>query len=596
VSDNGSHRPAHHRGRARPRPERGPRDRRGLAARGFALVLAGGAVAAAVALGTAGDSGADQSRASDERVGAAMPAMAPTSAATSTWYCTAGTAVPDGMADHTVVMANPGDVDRVATVTVVPGDLRRPGAPPAGALPDAAVRQVPVAAGQRVALRLGDVVQAPLAAAVVEVDGGGVAVEHQVVGPQGADVTPCSSFAAPAWHFAWGTTTRDARELIVVFNPFPSPATLDGVFMTEDGPREPTRLQGFPVPPRSVVGIDLGDDVTRSEQVAATIRARSGRVVVERVTQHDGSLGIRGLTLGLGAPEAASTWVFADGEASVPSPETPAPGADPTTTTTTTTSTTTSASTTTTSTTRTTSASGAARDDDLATSEKIVVYNPGDEQAKVEVRLQPEADDEGGVPQPFHLTVAGGGYEVVDYGAQPRVSPGVDHATVVQVTDGAPVVAERVTVDTVPQPPPPAGRRRTAPRPEAPPSEMTAGAGAPYAARDWTFATLSLSDGGTAGFAVYNPDPDQSVRVELRALGDGAEGTGATVARVPPGGRVAIPVDPFVVSVAEGVVVRAPRPVVVDRLVAESDGRRLALGPGLPALDGAQPVAVPAGG
>jgi hypothetical protein len=587
VSETGTHRPAHHRARSRPRPERGPTDRRSLAVRGFALVLAGGAVAAAVALGTAGESRGDQAPASDVREGAAMPVMAPTSAATSTWYCTAGTAAPDGMADHTVVMANPGDEDRVATVTIVAGDLRRPEVPPAAPLPDPAVRQVPVAAGQRVALRLGDVLQAPLAAAVVEVDGGGVAVEHEVIGPRGSDVTPCSSFAAPAWHFAWGTTTRDARELIVIFNPFPSPATLDGVFMTEDGPREPTRLQGFPVPPRSVVGIDLGDDVTRSEQVAATFRARSGRVVIERMTQHDGSLGIRGLTLGLGAPEAASTWVFADGEASVPSPETPAPGADLTTTTTTTT---------TTSTTRSTAASGAAPDDGPATSEKIVVYNPGDEQAKVEVRLQPGADDEGGVPQPFRLTVAGGGYEVVDYGAQPRVSAGVDHATVVHATNGVPVVAERVTVDTVPQPPPRAGRRRTAPPPEAPPGEMTAGAGAPYAARDWTFPTLSLSDDGTAGFAVYNPDPDHPVRVELRALGDGAEGTGVTVARVPPGGRAAIPFDPYVAAAAEGVVVRASRPVVVDRLVSESDGRRLALGPGLPALDGAEPVGAPAGG
>src|SRR4029453_6889017 len=162
---------------------------------------------------------------------AAMPAMAPASAATSTWYCTAGTAVPDGMADHTVVMANAGTDDRTATVTVVAGALKRRGVPPAGVLPDSVVRQVPVPAGSRVTLRLGDVVQAPLAAAVVEVDGGGVAVEHAVNGPQGADVTPCSSFAAPAWHFAWGTTTRDARELIVLFTPSPSPPTVDAGFM-----------------------------------------------------------------------------------------------------------------------------------------------------------------------------------------------------------------------------------------------------------------------------------------------------------------------------------------------------------------------------
>jgi len=577
-----AHRPAHHRGRGRPRPERGPRDRRGLAVRALALALAGGAVAAAVALGTAGDGSASGDSHRDGRAGsslqaaAAMPAMAPASAATSTWYCTAGTAVPDGMADHTVVMANAGTDDRTATVTVVAGDLKRPGVPPAGVLPDPVVRQVPVPAGSRVTLRLGDVVQAPLAAAVVEVDGGGVAVEHAVNGPQGADVTPCSSFAAPAWHFAWGTTTRDAHELVVFFNPFPSPATIDGVFMTEDGPREPTRLQGFPVPPRSVVGIDLGDDVTRSEEVAGTFRARSGRVVVERITQHDGSLGIRGLTLGLGAPEAATTWVFADGEASVPSPQTPPPGAELTTTTTTASATT------------TTTATGAEPDNGLSTSEKVVVYNPGHEQAKVDVRLRPGADDESGVPQPFHLTVAGGGYEVVDYGAEPRVTAGLDHATVVQSTNGVPVVAERVTVDTMPRPAPVPGRRRSAPPPEAPPGEMTAGTGTRLAARDWTFPTISLSAEGVAGFAVYNPDPHQPVRVELFGLGADTEQTGVTAISVPPGGRATIPFAPDVAVAAEGVVVRAPRPIVVDRLVAESDGRRLALGAGLPALDGAK--------
>jgi hypothetical protein len=402
-------------------------------------------------------------------------------------------------------------------------------------------------------------------------------------------VTPCSSFAAPAWHFAWGTTTRDARELVVFFNPFPSPATIDGEFMTEDGPREPSRLQGFPVPPGSVVGIDLGDDVTRSEQVAGTFRARSGRVVVERITQIDGSLGVRGLTLGLGAPEAATEWAFAGGEASVPSPETPAAGAEPAPSTTTTT-----AGTTTTTGTATDDTTTAAAGNGIATSEKIVVYNPGYERAQVDVRLQGASADDGGSPQPFHLTVAGGGYEVVDYGAQPRVIAGVDHATVVRSTNGVPVVAERVTTDTLPAPPPPpqpAGRRRTAPPPEAPPGEMTASAGARYAARDWTFPTLALSDGGAAGFSVYNPDPDQPVRVEVVALGDGAEDTGATVALVPPGGRATIPFDPFVAAGADGVIVRALRPVVVDRLVTESDGRRLALGAGLPGLAGAEPLA-----
>ena len=233
-------------------------------------------------------------------------------------------------------------------------------------------------------------------AALVEAKGGAVAVEHRVTGPHGVDVGPCTSATAPVWHLASGATTRDAREVVVLFNPFPTDAIVDISFDTDAGSREPVRFQGFPVAAGTVVGVDIGDDVAREPQVSATLRTRTGRVVVERLQEFDGSLGPEGLAVALGVPEASTTWAFAEGTV------------------------------------------------DDGRTERIVVYNPSDERAQVEVRVLPTTDEPAPAPQPFRLSIRAGTFTVVDYGDEERVAAGVGHATVVRSTNGVPVVAERV--------------------------------------------------------------------------------------------------------------------------------------------------------
>ena len=338
--------PAHGR-RDRRRPVWGRADRRSLVTRLPVVLVLGAAVVGAVVVDAARER-ADGTVAGAEDTSAVMPVSPPTERGTSTWYCAAGTAVDDGFADHTVSIQNATDDDLIATVTVYAGDLVAPVTPaegetttattappastttstsaPATPVPAApglaptptepVAEQVDLPAGTTTSVRLADVVEAPLAAALVEVDGADVAVEHRIAGPHGADAGPCSTFASPTWHFAWGTTARDARDIVVFFNPFPSSATVDARFVTGDGGREPVRFQGFPVPPGSVVGVDIGDDVTAADQVAASFRVRSGRVVVERLQEVDGSFGLEGLDIALGTPSPGTAWVFADGEAS----------------------------------------------------------------------------------------------------------------------------------------------------------------------------------------------------------------------------------------------------------------------------------------
>ncbi|HET6952556.1 MAG TPA: DUF5719 family protein [Acidimicrobiales bacterium] len=551
---------------------------------------------------------------------AVVPAAVPATAGSSTWYCAAGTAVDGGDADHHVVLVNLGEEARRAVLTVfagarvapaedrggdpggdgVPVDGEAGGSeddrattttatastvPPAPAAP--VQQEVELPAGGRVAVRLADLVQAPLAAALVEVDGGGVAVEHGVSGPAGADLAPCASSASPAWHFAWGETARDARETVVLFNPFPTDATVDTTFVTEDGGRRPVRFQGIPVPAGGVVGVDLGEEVTRSDEVAATFDVRGGRIVVERIQQFDGSLGRAGLSLTLGVPEPAATWVFADGEASGPSPAAGDPDGTPPPTTSTTSTTTTTA--------------GAGGEDRAAggTAEKIVVYNPGDRRAEVAVTVLPATDEPAPLPQPFGLSVGPGDYEVVDYGGEDRIEAGVGHTTVVRVTAGEGVVAERVTMDTDPGEPSADeardegdrdGRDRdgSADGGEAGAeagggTEVTAAPGARFAARSWMFPSATEWE-AAATIVVFNPDPHRFVAATLRPAAPGA-GPIAGPVELAPGGRATIAVDPGLLPGGTGLVVDAARPVVAERLLVRSDGARLALGPGIPAVD-----------
>jgi hypothetical protein len=655
ADDEATARAAHVHGGRRAPTRSGP-DRRSLATRLPVVVVLTAALAAAVAMDDAGDGttgGVDSAPPAEVRPDMLMAASRPAGADSSTWYCAAGTAQQDGMADHTVTVLNPTGDDLEAEVTVFAGDMAQatvsedkadgtaadtaeprstgdemtgdgattdpePGdtGAPAAAAPAPVTEKVALPAGEQVSLRLRDLVEAPLAAALVEVDGGDVAVEHRVAGPHGADTAPCSTTAAPTWHVPWSVTTRDARDVVVLFNPFPSSATVDAVFTTEDGGRQPVRFQGFPIPPGSVVGVDLGEDVTRSEHVSATFDARSGSIVVEHLQEFDGSLGTRGLSVTPAVPGAGATWVFADGEASAPSPDTPAPGSPaegpqteegetegpdtedtgdegP-------------------DTENTWDGDETAADQEQATedddesadgdqaqpaedepiaTERIVVYNPGDHRAEVEVSVIPTTDEPAPAPQPFRLRLGAGDYEVVDYGDQDRIAPGVHHTTVVRSTNGEPVVAERVTVDQGPLP----ARTEGTASGDTPtrPSEITATTGARLAAPEWRFPSLADPDveDSTVIFTVFNPDPAEAVEVSVTLLmAERSDDAHRDQVVVPPGTAMALELDAVQAAEARAATVVADGPVVVERVVRLADGRRRTLRPGIPAADGALPL------
>ncbi len=352
-----------------------------------------------------------------------LPVASHPSDLSSTWFCAGGTADEEAFADHVVTILNPTEAAMRVTVTAFAGRV----APPVvtadvdggstddeaaeeptettettgttetadGGPPEPVVREVEVPARSRRRMAMTDLVSAPIASALVEASAGGLVVEHEVSSIHGHDAKPCATSASDEWHFAWGTTERDARELLVLFNPFPDDAIVDGRFSTEDGVREPVRFDGLVVPGRSTLAVDLGDDVTRRAEVAASITTRTGRVVVDRIVRVDEEGGDRGLTGQLGVPRPQLAWVYPDGYTS----------------------------------------------EDV--SETFVVYNPGGDVAEVEIEFRLDRPEEHGIPEPVDLSLSPGAHAVVDVRADGRVPVGVPHAAVVRSLNGVGVVAER---------------------------------------------------------------------------------------------------------------------------------------------------------
>lgn len=498
-------------------------DLRGSSARATALAVLGALLVGGLVLDATDDGGGPARR--EVVAGIAMPAARAEPSLASTWYCAAGTASADGFGDHVVIIANPTERARSATITAVPGTIAagpaivegdeeatttsRPSSTTTSttAAPeepaDLPTTEVDVPARSRVTYRIGDLVQAPLAGAVVEVDGGEVAVEHELTGSLGRTTSPCSTTVSASWSFPWGVTTRGNRELLVFMNPFPDDATVDVAFATDEGPRESSYFNGFVVPGRSVVGAYVDSVITRREQVSAQVTVRGGRLVVERVQTFSGVDGREGITTALGAPVAAAGWMFPDGYTG--------PG--------------------------------------LA--EQIIVYNPGDRVAEVEVEARLDDPDTNGVPEPFELTVPPGRYALVNLHEDDRMPEAVGHSIVVRSLNGVPVVAERAIAATE------GSTRRgvsvTPGSPLAAPTWYLPGGGT-SAERDEYVTVLNASDDEAVTFSVTSPTGGQVI--PLLDLQDVV---------LEPGARLAIRISDKVTREDLPLVVAADGPIVVER-------------------------------
>jgi hypothetical protein len=318
-------------------------------------------------------------------VSAQVPVAAPASARSSAWYCP-GVPVTGGAGEGSVVIANAGTRRLTGTVTLYPdrGESRK----------------APIAVGPsgRSALRLADLVTSPFASALVELDGGEAVADVAVNGPLGESVSPCASSASSTWYFAEGVTTRDASEVLLALNPFPDDAVVDVAFSTEEGIVTPQALTGLLVRGQALTSINVGEFVQRREAVSVSLVARTGRLVVGRVQVFDGTVGRKGISVGLGAAALGPVWYFPEGLVAE------------------------------------------------GLSERFQVYNPGRAEAQVELALALDT----GEAEPLRLTVPRESRLTVVAADESRIPKNVPHAVTVRSVEGPEVVVERTVDGTAP--------------------------------------------------------------------------------------------------------------------------------------------------
>jgi hypothetical protein len=432
-----------------------------------------------------------------------MPTAPVAGSVSSTWYCAGGTAKSGGAADVTITVANPGNSELEAVVTVVPSEGRR------------ATRQLKVRPNAIQTLRLQDVAEAEYAAALVEIDGGQGVVEQWVEGALGQTTSPCASAASKNWYFADGSTTRESTMVLALFNPFPDNAIADLSFSTDQGRSVPRALQGLVIPARSLVVRNVGDFVRRRETVAVSVRVRTGRLVTSKLQLHDGG-GRKGMALVLGAPSTGSVWRFADGYV---------------------------------------------RD---GVTEQVAIYNPGDQEATVDVELALEK----GAAEPFELTVPARERVTLVANKESRIPKEDSHAITVIRRSGPGVVAEQ-TVDAV-TPAPRTGFADTL--------------GARRLSSRWFLATGSANPNFDEWIVVHNPGR-RAAKLSFAVLASGqrlaVEGMQSVI--VPAGRRQAFRLGDHLSRDATPMVVDATAPVLVERTVYRTNGLGFSFTNGIPA-------------
>lgn len=464
--------------------------------------------------------GADESTPTTTAPGATFGAVvAKADSLSALWFCNGGTAVDNGMADHRVSLVNTTDAVRTGSLTAYASK------PAQGARPAPVRVTWTLAPHARAEYRLADVVgKAPYASATIEVAGGGVLVEHRAVGTAGDDTGPCASSASGTWYVPIGTTATVgdapiARELLVFFNPFPGDAVVDVAFSTDTGFRgTPEVFKGLVVPGGSVVGVDLATaGVAVTSEIAAVATTRSGRVVVDRLQVFD-EAAKRGLALTSGVAAAAPAWVFPVGRLAA------------------------------------------------GRQERVVVYNPNEGAAEVDVEVRPQ--DPTVAVEPFQLTVRPGQHSQIDLHNEPRlaalVAAGTDYTLVVRSADGTSgIAAERLVTVT----PGPGGGVA---------SSTGRAVGATRA-----YADIVEVDAAASRLVVVNPNPASIAKLRLLVMTPAGIVVAAKYAsiEVQPGDRLAIPIADLGTGTFT-VIVEASAPVVVERDLVRGADRSIA--PGVP--------------
>ena len=240
-----------------------------------------------------------------------LPPVAASGAALSTsWYCPG---VPLGGKDYAgtdyggeVLVANPGDTELRGVVTRYSTDKQ------------VLINDIVIPARDTVLIDFDAGATGSYVSALVEIAGSGdtkgVSVEQRAIYPAGDSRQGCANSASEQWFFADGFTASDSKEDLLLTNPLPDSTVVDIRFVTKDGERTPSQLQGYVLAPNSLSVLSIADQGARGEVlVGVEIRAQSGALVAARA-QHYLGTGRLGYSVKLGAADSQTDWWIASGD------------------------------------------------------------------------------------------------------------------------------------------------------------------------------------------------------------------------------------------------------------------------------------------
>lgn len=217
----------------------------------------------------------------------------------TSWFCP-GAAAGDGLEGANVVIANPSDAELVAAVRLLTDS-------------ESTTEDVVVEPRSQARIEILRGRTTGVVAPVVEIVGSVGSVEQELTYAAGNVTSQCVSQTAGQWYFADGFTAEGSRHRLALINPYPESAVVDISYVTVDGARSPTALQGMIVPARSVRNLSLADHGASNEtRIAVEVRATTGQIVASRM-QHYLGAGRLGYSTTVGVPEALEEWWFSSG-------------------------------------------------------------------------------------------------------------------------------------------------------------------------------------------------------------------------------------------------------------------------------------------
>ena len=234
------------------------------------------------------------------QLGQVRPPFAPTGEQlTGSWFCPGVPRTGNGTGGR-LAISNPNAEPLTGTVTVFSNDRTAQPARTTIDVPQLDTLSVDLAALQPAGTFL---------SALVELTGGQGLVEQRAIHPAGDSVWPCSNAAAGQWYFADGFTSGSSTERLVITNPFATEAIVNIQLVTGAGTRNPSQLQGMPIPGETITTIDLHDIAKNESMVAVKVVAARGRVVAARAQNFTGG-GRLGYSVTLGSASLFDQFYF----------------------------------------------------------------------------------------------------------------------------------------------------------------------------------------------------------------------------------------------------------------------------------------------